>query len=60
MKKGAIVNKINLRTQSRNQSRTQSEQENLQDLNELNVILIGDQGVGKTQLMRVYSGKEFD
>ena len=29
-------------------------------LNELNLILVGDQGVGKTQLIKVYSGKEFD
>ena len=40
MIKGANANRLDLRTQS--------QQENLQDLNELNLILIGDQGVGKT------------
>ena len=30
------------------------------NLNELNFILVGDTGVGKTQLIKVYSGKQFD
>ena len=37
-KKGATINVVNPRTESK----TQSEYENLQDLSELNVILIGD------------------
>ena len=31
-----------------NAKRTQSQHEDLQNMNELNLILIGDQGVGKT------------